>query len=163
MPKLDKTYEPPKRTQVWGKENKWEELEISGPVRNISPKLWQFTHLTALFLSGNHLSRLPPDISRLHNLVHLDISSNKLRSLPVELGDMVQLRELLLNDNMLRALPYELGRLFHLQVLGISGNPLSPDLLSMTSEHSGTTRLVSWLLDNLQSECLIQPLIPYCQ
>ena len=159
MPKVDKGYEPPRRTHVFlteeeiaaGKKPQWQELEIVSPVKNLSSKLWQLTHLTALYLSKNSLTRIPPDIAKLKNLIHLDLSYNKLRSLPTELGDMIQLRELLLNHNHLRVLPYELGRLFQLQVLGISGNPIQAEVLSMVSEHNGTARLVSFLLDNLQS------------
>lgn len=67
-------------------------LRVSGKVRSLSSALWSLTHLTALHLSDNSLSRIPPDIAKLHNLVYLDLSSNKIRSLPAELGNMVSLR-----------------------------------------------------------------------
>lgn len=78
-----------------------------GSVRNISPQLWQFEHLTALYLNDNILSRLPTDIGLLVCLRTLDLSSNKLRSLPAELGELIQLRSvfnsfwniLKINDN----------------------------------------------------------------
>src|SRR5699024_7324487 len=82
-----------------------------GSVRNLSPQLWSFTHLTALYLNDNCLTRVPPDICKLTSLQHLDLSTNKLRSLPPEIGDLIMLRELLLNNNILRCLPYELGKL----------------------------------------------------
>lgn len=63
-----------------------------GRVRSLSTALWSLTHLTALHLSDNSLSRIPPDIAKLHNLVYLDLSSNKIRSLPAELGNLVSLR-----------------------------------------------------------------------
>lgn len=65
---------------------------ILGRVRNLSTSLWSLTHLTALHLNDNYLTRIPPDIAKLHNLLYLDLSSNKLRSLPAELGNMVSLR-----------------------------------------------------------------------
>ncbi len=65
---------------------------VSGNVRSLSSGLWSLTHLTALHLSDNSLSRIPPEIAKLHNLVFLDLSSNKIRSLPAELGNMVSLR-----------------------------------------------------------------------
>lgn len=65
---------------------------ILGLVRNISPQLWQFEHLTALYLNDNCLTRLPSDIGALVNLRTLDLSNNKLRSLPAELGELIQLR-----------------------------------------------------------------------
>ena len=51
-----------------GKETNWPELEIVGSIRNLSPALWKLTHLTALYLDNNHLTRLPPSISLLRNL-----------------------------------------------------------------------------------------------
>ena len=132
-----------------GKKCRWTGLELRGPIKNLSSTLWTFTYLKALYLNDNNLQRIPPDIALLKNLVHLDLSGNKLRSLPAELGDMIHLRELLLNNNAFRLLPCELGRLFLLQTLGISGNPLSPDILNMSTEPHGTTKLLTFLLDNL--------------
>lgn len=132
-----------------GKKTHWTELEITGFVRNISPELWKFTHLTCLYLNDNCLSRLPPDICKLSNLTVLDLSGNKLRSLPNELGDLIYLRELLLGNNMLRTLPYELGKLFQLQILGLTGNPLNKEYLKTLNEPNGTQKLISYLLDSL--------------
>lgn len=132
-----------------GKKSHWTELEISGRVRSLSSSLWTLTHLTALYINNNNLSRLPPEIAKLPHLVYLNLSSNKLRSLPAELGNMVTLRELLLNNNCLRVLPYELGRLFQLQTLGLKGNPLSQDILNLYQEPDGTRKLLNYMLDNL--------------
>ncbi|XP_072765933.1 CCR4-NOT transcription complex subunit 6-like isoform X7 [Anoplolepis gracilipes] len=142
-----------------GKKSHWSELEITGSIRNLSPNLWQMIHLTALYLNDNSLQRVPAEIGRLANLRILDLSSNKLRSLPAELGDLIYLRELLLNQNYLRVLPYELGKLFQLQVLGLQGNPLSKDVLTLygTGEPSGTNKLLTYMLDNLQGELRAVP------
>lgn len=75
-----------------GKKSHWSELEITGSIRNLSPNLWQMTHLTALYLNDNSLQRVPSEIGRLTNLRILDLSSNKLRSLPAELGELIYLR-----------------------------------------------------------------------
>ncbi|XP_067215574.1 uncharacterized protein [Linepithema humile] len=135
-----------------GKKSHWSDLEITGSVRNLSPHLWQMTHLTVLYMNDNSLQRLPPEIGRLVNLRILDLSSNKLRSLPAELGDLIYLRELLLNQNFLRVLPYELGKLFQLQVLGLQGNPLSKEVMTLygNGEPAGTNKLLTYMLDNLQ-------------
>ncbi|XP_063974201.1 CCR4-NOT transcription complex subunit 6-like isoform X1 [Diachasmimorpha longicaudata] len=133
-----------------GKKSYWPELEITGSIRNLSPNIWQLTHLTALYLNDNSLQRIPPEIGRLAQLRVLDLSSNKLRSLPAELGDLIYLKELLLNQNFLRVLPYELGKLFQLQVLGLHGNPLSKEMMAVYGEPSGTHKLLSYMLDNLQ-------------
>ncbi|XP_012684080.2 CCR4-NOT transcription complex subunit 6-like isoform X1 [Clupea harengus] len=157
MPK--EKYDPPDPRRLYtimsaeeaanGKKSYWAELEITGRVRNLSSSLWTLTHLTALHINNNNLSRIPSDIAKLPNLVYLNLSSNKLRSLPAELGNMVSLRELLLNNNCLRVLPYELGRLFRLQTLGLKGNPLSQDILNLYQEPDGTRKLLNYMLDNL--------------
>ncbi|KAJ6217122.1 hypothetical protein RDWZM_008279 [Blomia tropicalis] len=141
-----------------GKDTAWFELEITGSVRNLSPQLWAFTHLTALYLNENCLTRVPPDICRLTSLQHLDLSSNKLRSLPSEIGDLIMLRELLLNHNILRCLPYELGKLFQIQNLGLKGNPLTQELLVIYNEPNGTQKLLAYLLDNLPAPMSISDL-----
>jgi CCR4-NOT transcription complex subunit 6 len=173
-----------------GRKSSWQGVEITGDfrilntkfstnsdnlyqgnVRNISPQLWQFEHLTALYLNDNCLSRLPSDIGLLVNLRTLDLSNNKLRSLPAELGELIQLRwenettstisvtndmkssrELHLSHNMLRNLPYELGKLFHLVVLGLHGNPLTKDILSIYNDMNGTNKLLTHMLDNYSRE-----------
>uniref|UniRef100_A0A1B0G3N8 Uncharacterized protein n=1 Tax=Glossina morsitans morsitans TaxID=37546 RepID=A0A1B0G3N8_GLOMM len=135
-----------------GKKSNWTGIEITGCVRNISPSLWEFEHLTALYLNDNQLLRLPADIGLLVNLRTLDVSSNKLRSLPAELGELIQLRELLLNNNFLRVLPYEIGKLFHLHILGLMGNPLQKEFLSIYNEPNGTQKLLTYMLDNLSSK-----------
>lgn len=37
------------------KRSQWTELEIRGPIKNLSPEIWKLTHLTALFLNDNNL------------------------------------------------------------------------------------------------------------
>ncbi|XP_026136493.1 CCR4-NOT transcription complex, subunit 6b isoform X2 [Carassius auratus] len=157
MPK--EKYDPPDSRRMYtimsseeansGKKSFWDGLEITGNVRSLSSGLWSLTHLTALHLSENSLTSIPPEIAKLNNLVFLDLSSNKIRSLPAELGNMVSLRELLLNNNQLRVLPFELGKLFQLQTLGLKGNPLTQEVMSLYQEPDGTRRLLSYLLDNL--------------
>ena len=38
-----------------GKQSHWSEMEIRGPIKNLSPDLWTFTHLTCLYLNDNNL------------------------------------------------------------------------------------------------------------
>ena len=93
---------------------------VTGFVCNVSLELFQFNHLTSLFLNDNQLKVLPPDVCRLTNLNCLDVSSNQLRSLPMELGDLIELKELILKYNQLTSLPFELGKLFQLYLIGRS-------------------------------------------
>lgn len=135
------------------KPDAWHGLVITGSVRNLSPALWNMTHLSSLYLNDNCLARLPPDIGRLTHLRHLDLSSNKLRVLPREIGELILLEELLLNDNQLRSLPLEMGKLFHLRKLGLKGNPsFNPDLLAIYQEPKGTQKLITYLLEHLAAQ-----------
>lgn len=135
---------------VAGKEQKpWTKLEIIGSVKNLSPAIWDMTHLTHLYLNDNNIQRLPPDIGKLTNLEKLDLSNNKLRTLPAEIGELLLLKILLLNDNNLRTLPFELGKLFRLESLGLKGNSLGNDLLQLYKEPKGLQKLLSYLLDIL--------------
>ncbi|MFH4980361.1 hypothetical protein AB6A40_007070 [Gnathostoma spinigerum] len=140
-----------------GKETRWMELEIHGRVKNLSSGLWSMRNLTALFLNGNLLTRIPAEISQLANLTMLDLSNNQLRSLPAELGDMISLCHLYLNMNKLRVLPYELGKLFRLQNLGLQGNPLSPEISKIYHEANGAQKLLHFLLDHLAINTLAPP------
>lgn len=135
------------------KPDPWHGLEITGSVRNLSPSLWNMTHLTSLYLNDNCLTRIPPDIGKLVHLRHLDLSSNKLRVLPREMGELILLEELLLNDNQLRALPLEMGKLFHLKKLGLRGNAsLNQELLQIYQEPKGTQKLINYLLEHLAAQ-----------
>lgn len=154
------TYMSPE-DQASGKKSYWTELEITGTIRNLSPNLFQMTHLTALYLKNNCLHRLPSDICQLVNLRNLDLSYNKLRSLPAELGDLIHLRELHLAHNHLRILPYELGKLFNLMILSLVGNPLNKDIMSIYSEPNGTQKLLTFMLDNVQVTTPSPPARPW--
>jgi hypothetical protein len=103
--------------------------------------------LEVLNLSGNQLTRLPADLSRLHNLRILFCSDNPITEVPDVLGDcphleMVgfkscrieqvpaaslpqRLRWLILTDNRVRHLPDELGNCSGLQKLMLAGNQLT--------------------------------------
>ncbi|KAI1703847.1 endonuclease/Exonuclease/phosphatase family domain-containing protein [Ditylenchus destructor] len=132
-----------------GRQSRWTELEVHGRIRNISRPLLEMRHLTALFMGGNLLTRLPPEIAQLCNLTLLDLSNNKLRSLPAEIGDMISLCHLYLNTNQIRVLPYELGKLFRLQTLALQHNPLSPEISKIYHDLNGDKKLLQHLLDHL--------------
>ncbi len=130
----------------------WYEVKVKGLVKNISPKLWEWTHLRCLYLNDNNLMRLPPAVASLVSLQCLDASNNKIRTLPSEIGDMTSLRELYLNNNQVRVLPFEFGKLFKLAQLGLKGNPLTQDMMAIFMEPNGTQKLLIHLLDQLTSK-----------
>jgi len=110
--------------------------------------------LEILNLSGNALSSLPHDLSRLHKLRVIFCSDNQFTHVPEVLGECAQLemvgfkanqirhlpaaalpeklRWLILTDNRLEDLPVELGQSSHLQKLMLAGNQLQqlPEAMS---------------------------------
>lgn len=130
--------------------NTWQSLDMGGVgIKNLPPSsgLFTFTFLTTLYLNSNHLSAIPPQISKLRHLELLDLSSNGLTSIPPELGMLTFLKELYLFDNQLQELPRELGTLHQLQTLGIEGNPLEASLKQIVQK-DGTQALISYLRDS---------------
>ncbi|WP_019339199.1 leucine-rich repeat-containing protein kinase family protein [Stutzerimonas stutzeri] len=103
--------------------------------------------LEVLNLSGNRLSSLPDDLSRLHKLRVLFCSDNPFTELPASIGrcqnlEMVgfkacrirhlpaealppKLRWLILTDNQLEKMPDEIGHCSRLQKLMLAGNRLA--------------------------------------
>ena len=57
-------------------------------------------NLIYLFLSGNHIESLPPQIGNLTNLSNLSLSRNKLTELPDEICNLVNLINLDLETNI---------------------------------------------------------------
>lgn len=115
--------------------------------------------LEVLNLSGNLLTNLPPDLTRLHKLRIIFCSDNRFTHVPEVLGlcphlEMIgfkanqitllsakalppKLRWLILTDNRLQQLPAEIGRCANLQKLMLSGNRLQ----ELPAEMSACTSL----------------------
>ncbi len=122
-------------------------LDLSAGLREFPEEIYGLADtLEVLNLSGNQLSELPADLSRLHRLRILFCSDNPFSVVPESLGDCPRLemigfkanrihhlpaaalppalRWLILTDNRLQALPPELGHCHHLQKLMLAGNRL---------------------------------------
>lgn len=126
----------------------WSVLDVGGlSIRNLSPSLFRYTTLTALYLNNNNLSFIPQAISELANLAVLDLSANAITFLPAHLGLLYRLKELLLFDNHISTLPNELGFLFQLEILGLDGNPIPEPIPSLLMKE-GTTGVISYLRDS---------------
>lgn len=122
-------------------------LDLSGDLTEFPVEIFELADtLEILNLSGNALSSLPSDFSRLHQLRVLFCSENRFTRVPEVLGECPHLsmigfkanqitelpasaltpalRWLILTDNALSALPSELGDCRKLQKLMLSGNRL---------------------------------------
>ena len=91
----------------------------------IPDELLRFRGLRELYLEGNRLIQLPPELFRaLPDLAHLDLRNNRLISIPTSVMDHPSLRTILLQNNQLSSLPIEIGSIRTLGTLSVSGNPL---------------------------------------
>ncbi|KAG2121889.1 hypothetical protein DEU56DRAFT_833572 [Suillus clintonianus] len=82
-----------------GKERHMLQLYLFGnSIHDLPPELFKLENLTVLSLRGNLLTYIPPEICHLINLKELNISLNRLSYLPSEMRDM-KLLKLQLNPN----------------------------------------------------------------
>lgn len=110
--------------------------------------------LTCLYLGGNRLRQVPPELGHLGNLSALVLSDNQLRSLPSELTKLTRLQSLRLHDNQLETLPKDLVKLTNLKELSLRGNPL---VLRFVREWVDS---VPSLLE-LSARCVMNHRVPY--
>lgn len=78
-----------------------------------------------LDLSGNNLSSLPSDITKLKNLTTIILNKNSFTAFPDELSKMPGLVEIRLSDNLISDFPASLSKLEKLQILDLSNNKIS--------------------------------------
>ena len=135
-------------------------LNLSCGLQTFPLELYELADtLEVLDLSGNNLSSLPDDFSRLHKLRVLFCSDNQFKELPEVLGQCTQLdlvgfkanqirqvpgaalsknlRWLILTDNQITELPAEIGLCTQLQKLMLAGNQLQ----CLPHEMAACTRL----------------------
>ena len=130
-------------------------LDLSAELTEFPEEIFDLADsLEVLNLTGNRLSALPADLSRLHKLRILFCSDNAFSEVPEVLGECAKLemvgfkanriehlpaaalparlRWLILTDNQLESLPAELGACTRLQKLALAGNRLQalPDSLA---------------------------------
>ncbi|XP_029768631.1 leucine-rich repeat-containing protein 58 [Terrapene carolina triunguis] len=80
--------------------------------------------LEFLYLGGNFITSIPPELANLPSLSYLVLSDNKIQSIPPQLAQLHSLRSLSLHNNLLTYLPREILNLVHLEELSLRGNPL---------------------------------------
>jgi hypothetical protein len=133
-------------------------LDLSCGLSALPPEVFELADtLEVLNLSGNQLSSLPHDLTRLHRLKVIFCSGNAFTHLPEVLGDCASLqvvgfkanriavvpgaalppalRWLILTDNAITQLPTELGQRPALQKLMLAGNLLRQLPASLAQAH----------------------------
>ena len=89
-----------------------------------SLSLYSSCSLQHLYLGGNKLEEITPEIGRLSRIQSLALCDNRLKSLPNEITNLVQLRSLQLHTNQLQTLPRGLLELENIISLSLRENPL---------------------------------------
>lgn len=135
-------------------------LSLSCGLESFPPEIYTLADtLEVLDLSGNRLSALPHDLTRLRKLRTVFCSYNRFTELPAVLGQCatlhtigfranqissvvaealpLQLRSLVLTDNQLRTVPTGIGRCTGLRKLMLTGNQLH----DLPAELAGCTQL----------------------
>lgn len=110
------------------------------------------SRLEILYLGGNILTGIPPEMGYLRKLRALNLCNNQLESLPCTLNKLSLLHSLSLHNNKLTTLPVELVRLKNLECLSLRDNPLvvrfvkdmvydPPSLLELTARYIKNTNV----------------------
>lgn len=100
-------------------------LDLSGNALSTLPDdFTRLYRLRVLFMSNNWFERMPEVLGRCPNLSMVGFRANGMRELPAE-SLPPKLRWLILTDNALESLPAELGKRPALQKLMVAGNRLT--------------------------------------
>lgn len=119
-------------------------LDLSGQgLTRVPPDVFEKTGLVELNLSGNRLTgAIPAEIRLLTALRVLDLSGNGMTGLPAEVGQLRELRTLDLSNNRLTGLPMELGQLTDLETLDLRENPYSAADLNIIRKNLARTTII---------------------
>ena len=85
---------------------------------------FHFFRLEVLYLGGNVIQQVPPQLGQLKGLCHLNLCDNQISTIPRELGQLKLLKSLSLHKNLLKTLPMEIIMLLDLNELTLRDNPL---------------------------------------
>jgi len=122
--------------EVLGLADTLEQLDVTGNALTALPADFsRLQRLKVLFASGNRFERLPPVLGDCPALSQIGLRGCSLRELPGE-ALPPQLRWLTLTDNALERLPAELGERPALQKLMLAGNRLGALPASLAQAHS---------------------------
>lgn len=104
---------------------KLRELNLSGnQLTRVPPQLYEMTSIKYLYLGSNEITEVLPDIKALQGLQVLHLGGNQLVTVPDELGELQQLGSLTLCDNRLKKLPRSISSLSRLRSLLLHKNNL---------------------------------------
>eukprot|EP01116_Phalansterium_solitarium_P008840 TRINITY_DN22807_c0_g1_i1.p1 TRINITY_DN22807_c0_g1~~TRINITY_DN22807_c0_g1_i1.p1 ORF type:complete len:763 (+),score=259.62 TRINITY_DN22807_c0_g1_i1:79-2367(+) len=88
-------------------------------------EICRLPNLRELFLGGNFLRTLPPEIELVSRLITLHVQNNRIDKYPTALKGLTQLRSLWLANNLLPTVPAEVGAVQSLIGLHLQANKLA--------------------------------------
>jgi len=91
----------------------------------VPPDVFKFQNMTYLDLGINEIKEVSPQIGTLTKLLFLDLGSNDIRYIPSEISNLTSLEVLDLRYNLLTELPSEISNLHNLRTLYLKGNDFS--------------------------------------
>lgn len=113
-----------------------EEIFLEGnDLKELPPEIKHLTQLQRLLAHDTQLEKLPPEIGDLVNLKVLDVGDNFITELPPELGKLINLIELDASENEIRLIPQELANCHLLQTLNVSDNALEEETIEWLDNH----------------------------
>lgn len=118
--------------EIFGLADSLEVLNLSGnQLTELPDDLSRLTKLRVLFCSENRFTELPEVLSSCQNLKMVGFKSNRINSVPAS-ALAPWLRWLILTDNQISALPATIGNCSELQKLMLAGNRLTrlPDAMA---------------------------------
>lgn len=101
-------------------------ISINSPLTQMGLKtLENFTELTYLNLSNQHLDSFQIDFSKFTKLEKLLLCNNRLKVFPEGIKHLNNLDSIIIYNNQISILPEWIGRITQLKTIGITGNRIS--------------------------------------
>jgi small GTP-binding protein len=124
-------------------EEGWTALDLSNQgLTELPPEIGKLTNLRTLHLRYNHLSTLPMEIQKLQHLERLGLGDNCFTEVPNEIWELRNLLILYLSANQLVIIPPEIGKLMNLIYLSLRDNKI----LELPAEIGNLNRLEKLIL-----------------
>lgn len=94
-------------------------------ITTIPPEIGNLTELLCIDLRWNNISTLPREIyTKLPRLTHLVLECNKISIIPDEIGELTSLRSLDMEQNCISVISPKIGNLKQLEYLNLKNNEL---------------------------------------
>ncbi len=102
-----------------------ENLYLHGEgLTELGPEIQKFVNLRTLSLVNNRLKTIPPEVGLISSLTKLNLSENQITELPAELSNLKNLEELDISYNGMKQLPEVITQMRNIKFLTLNHNQL---------------------------------------